>query len=143
MSGKNPNDLSREWRLSFSRPPFAPIAAFLILLASMRSESLAQNTQPASSSALHEVVVTGRGTTDEEATKAAFVTALERTVGTIVHSSTVSRNFEIQSEIKQIKTAWTPNITQTSASVQEWQGTRQCMANTTTHLHSDCGCAHA
>lgn len=104
MSGKNPNDLSREWRLSFSKPPVAPIAAFLILLASMLSESLAQNSQPASSSALHEVVVTGRGTTDEEATKAAFVTALERTVGTIVHSSTVSRNFEIQSDVQLLLT---------------------------------------
>jgi hypothetical protein len=37
--------------------------------------------------------VTGRGVTDEEALKAAFVMALERTVGTIIHSETVSRNF--------------------------------------------------
>jgi hypothetical protein len=53
---------------------------------------------------LHEVVVTGRGTTDEEALRAAFVTALERTVGAIVHSATVSRNFQLESDIQMLLT---------------------------------------
>lgn len=56
------------------------------------------------SQALHEVVVTGRGTTEDEALKAAFVVALERTVGTIIHSSTVSRDFRIESDVQMLLT---------------------------------------
>jgi hypothetical protein len=56
------------------------------------------------SGGLHEVVVTGRGTNDEEALRAAFVTALERTVGAIVHSSTVSRNFQLESDVQMLLT---------------------------------------
>lgn len=53
---------------------------------------------------LHEVVVSGRGATEEAALRAAFVAALERTVGAIVHSSTVSRNFQIESDVQVLLT---------------------------------------
>jgi len=53
---------------------------------------------------LNEVVVTGHGDSDENALKAAFVIALERTVGTIVHSETVSRNFQIESDAQTLLT---------------------------------------
>jgi hypothetical protein len=84
------------------------LAAALLLILSLRSANAetprvavpAAASTPDSSPAngLHEVVVTGRGVTDEEALKAAFVMALERTVGTIIHSETVSRNFQVESD---------------------------------------------
>ncbi len=56
------------------------------------------------SNGLHEVVVTGRGMTDEEALRAAFVVALERTVGTIIHSETTSTNFTITKDAQTLLT---------------------------------------
>jgi len=59
---------------------------------------------PSPANGLHEVVVTGSGINDEEALKAAFVVALERTVGTIIHSETVSKNFQIESDAQILLT---------------------------------------
>lgn len=56
------------------------------------------------SGGLHEVVASGHGVTDEAALRSAFVSALERTVGAIVHSSTVSRNFRIESDVQLLLT---------------------------------------
>jgi hypothetical protein len=85
---------------------FFSIHAFVlaVLLGSFGGRSIAQTPLEYASDGLHEVVVTGRGTNDEEALKSAFVTALERTVGAIVHSSTVSRNFQIESDVQRLLT---------------------------------------
>jgi hypothetical protein len=76
----------------------------IALLALLCKPLPAQTVSSPDSGGLHEVVVTGRGTNDEEALRAAFVTALERTVGAIVHSSTVSRNFQLESDVQMLLT---------------------------------------
>ncbi|MFM8365595.1 MAG: hypothetical protein ACKOAS_10645 [Verrucomicrobiota bacterium] len=83
-----------------------PISALVLvgLFVVLSGLAPAQSPSESASDGLHEVVVTGRGTTDEEALRAAFVTALERTVGAIVHSSTVSRNFQIESDVQRLLT---------------------------------------
>ena len=88
------------------RHRFFHVSALLlvVLLVVLCGRATAQSPSGSASDGLHEVVVTGRGTNDEEALRSAFVTALERTVGAIVHSSTVSRNFQIESDVQRLLT---------------------------------------
>lgn len=89
------------------KPWFFSLAAILFLglrPCSATAESQRPVVSDKAMNSLHEVVVTGRGVTDEEALKAAFVVALERTLGIIIHSETVSRNFQIESDAQTLLT---------------------------------------
>lgn len=86
-----------------SRIPAALLA--LALAACTRGiPLLPAQSPPSAQGGLHEVVATGSGTSPAEALKAAFTAALERTVGAIVHSQTVSRNFQIESDVQTLLT---------------------------------------
>ena len=64
----------------------------------------AQTPAPQAPAGIHEVEVTGRGVDEESALKAAFVKALERTVGALVYSSTTTRNFQLESDVQKLLT---------------------------------------
>jgi hypothetical protein len=65
---------------------------------------VAQAPAPQAPAGIHEVEVTGRGVDEESALKAAFVKALERTVGALVNSSTTTRNFQLESDVQKLLT---------------------------------------
>lgn len=77
-----------------------------VLLASafVLAEAGAQSSAQAPAAGIHEVEVTGSGVNEETALKAAFVKALERTVGTLVYSSTTTRNFQLESDVQKLLT---------------------------------------
>jgi hypothetical protein len=65
---------------------------------------VAQTPAPQAPAGIHEVEVTGRGVDEESALNAAFVKALERTVGALVYSSTTTRNFQLESDVQKLLT---------------------------------------
>lgn len=70
----------------------------------MSITSQAQSPSAQAPGGIHEVEVTGRGVDEESAIKAAFVKALERTVGTMVYSSTTTKNFQLESDVQKLLT---------------------------------------
>ncbi len=68
----------------------------------LAQESAAPSGPPSGS--ILEVEARGEGATREEALRAAFVNALQRAVGVVIHSSTTVRNFEIQEDLQRLLT---------------------------------------
>jgi hypothetical protein len=85
---------------TFLRGLGALILAMALVLAGAAAQSPAQS--PAAG--IHEVEVTGSGVDEDSALKAAFVKALERTVGTLVYSSSTTRNFQLESDVQKLLT---------------------------------------
>jgi hypothetical protein len=97
---KNHNHRSLMSREAFHRSfRLALVAAFFLPCLVM-----AQAPAPQAPAGIHEVEVTGRGVDEESALKAAFVKALERTVGALVYSSTTTRNFQLESDVQKLLT---------------------------------------
>lgn len=97
---KNHNHRSLMSREAFHRWfRLALVAAFFLPCLVM-----AQAPAPQAPAGIHEVEVTGRGVDEESALKAAFVKALERTVGALVYSSTTTRNFQLESDVQKLLT---------------------------------------
>jgi hypothetical protein len=71
-----------------------------LALPNVFSQSPAHQT----ASGIHEVEVTGSGMDEESALKAAFVKALERTVGTLIYSTTTTKNFQLESDVQKLLT---------------------------------------
>lgn len=97
---KNHNHRSLMPREAFHRWFRLALVAALFLPCLAR----AQTPAPQAPAGIHEVEVTGRGVDEESALKAAFVKALERTVGALVYSSTTTRNFQLESDVQKLLT---------------------------------------
>jgi hypothetical protein len=80
------------------------VCAMLVAFAFLPLQISAQVQQDQFPSGIHEVEVTARGVDEEAALKAAFVKALERTVGAMVYSSTTVENFQIESDVQKLLT---------------------------------------
>jgi len=89
---------------SVRRVFFRRLGAALLALAFFCSEAAAQAPTQVPAVGIHEVEVTGSGVDEDSALKAAFVKALERTVGTLVYSSTTTRNFQLESDVQKLLT---------------------------------------
>jgi hypothetical protein len=83
---------------------FRCLGAVLLAMAFVLAEAAAQSPAQAPAAGIHEVEVTGSGVDEDSALKAAFVKALERTVGTLVYSSTTTRNFQLESDVQKLLT---------------------------------------
>lgn len=80
------------------------LGAGLLAVAFALAQAGAQSPAQAPAVGIHEVEVTGSGVDEDSALKAAFVKALERTVGTLVYSSTTTRNFQLESDVQKLLT---------------------------------------
>ena len=80
------------------------LGAVLLAMAFVLAEAAAQSPAQVPAAGIHEVEVTGSGVDEDSALKAAFVKALERTVGTLVYSSTTTRNFQLESDVQKLLT---------------------------------------
>ena len=88
-----------------ARRGFLPaICLALVAWVLMSAAGLAQAPAQQTAAGLHEVEVTGSGVDEDSALRAAFVKALERTVGTLVYSSTTTRNFQLESDVQKLLT---------------------------------------
>lgn len=83
---------------------FRRAAGVLVALVVAASATVCGGIRAQTAADLHEVEVVGEGSDHEGALKAAFVKALQSTIGVVVHSSTTVRNFEVSEDIQRMLT---------------------------------------